>query len=78
MSDFSHCIYNFTESTMERGVDPRPPDNPHSWNNTLFIKSELEIPGAPLHIVPNRPAAPRGTSVDAAVGSAFAQSAETW
>ena len=56
VSDFSHCIYNFTESTMERGVDPRPPDNPRSWDNTLFI---IETAGLRiLHWGDNRPDPP--------------------
>ena len=56
VSDFSHCIYNFTEATMERGVDPRPPDNPRSWDNTLFV---IETAGLRiLHWGDNRPDPP--------------------
>ena len=59
VSDFSHCIYNFTEATMERGVDPRPPDNPRSWDNTLFVR-DGRAADPPLGRQPSRPARESG------------------
>ena len=56
ITDFSACLYDFYESTRERGVDPRPPNNPRSWDNTIFI---IETAGLRiLHWGDNRPEPP--------------------
>lgn len=55
--DFSGCLFDFTTYLRDRGIEPAPPDNPRSFDNTLIL---IETGGLRiLHWGDNRPDPPQ-------------------